>query len=149
MGEGLRAAQAGLVPLHQVPTAGLLGLLLRGEGRASVAVDTLAVNPAQGLAVLAQLGWGTGRGQLGCQAPDPLSGHLPSRDRPKSDLKPTFPPPGFVAPTHLCFSIEASGPDPSHPDARPHPAHLEEPSPQSLEGHTEGERAALPEKLSC
>lgn len=79
VGEGLRAAQAGLVPLHQVPDGRAAGAALAREGsglgwRVGHAGSELQLQ----LHVLAQLGWGTQvSGQLGCQAPDPLSGHLP------------------------------------------------------------------------
>lgn len=78
MGEGLRAAQAGLVPFHQVSDSRAAGAALAREGSGlGWRVGHTGSELQLQFHVLAQLGWGDrSAGQLGCQA-DPLSGHLP------------------------------------------------------------------------
>ena len=77
-----------------------------GENRYSIRKDgQLAVNCS--FSFMCWLSWG---GETQISRPAQLPGPRPPfrssspLDRPKLDLKPTFPPPGFVAPTHLCFS---------------------------------------------
>lgn len=100
VGEGLRAAQASLVPLYQVPNSRAAGAALAREGpglrrRVGHTGSKLQLQ----FHMLAQLGWrdtnehfhSGSRPQASFQIIFPL-------DRPMLDLNSTFPLPGFLVP---------------------------------------------------
>lgn len=93
MGEGLRAAQASLMPFHQVPNSRAAGAALAREGpglrrRVGHAGSELQLQ----FHVLAQLGW-KDMDQHSCLASRPHTSFqiIFPLDRPMLDLNSTFP----------------------------------------------------------
>lgn len=136
VGEGLRAAQASLVPLHQVPDSRAAGAALSREGpglrrRVGHAGSELQLQ----FHMLAQLGWrDTGQHSHSASRPQASSQIIFPLVRPMLDLNSTLPLPGFIVP-HI---VEASGPATSYagrhstlPTTPPSPsaAHLKKPRP--------------------